>query len=176
MPADRIDEIPQLRARGFFIPVTHPVTGRNVLKIALPPLRGRMGDLEILCEHILEQIGRRNGTLPRELDRAANYTVAEIGTWASDLGLAPRYSAAIEQALDEMLLNALFAAPRSASGGPDARRRAQSSTNASISPTGTTRLTMPMRSASVAEMMSPKNASSFALCRPMRRGSNQLPP
>jgi transcriptional regulator with PAS, ATPase and Fis domain len=43
----------------------------NVLKIALPPLRERMGDLEILCEHVLEQIGRRNGTLPRELDRAA---------------------------------------------------------------------------------------------------------
>ncbi|MCU1457255.1 MAG: L-carnitine dehydratase/bile acid-inducible protein [Actinomycetia bacterium] len=31
MPADRIDEIPQLRARGFFIPVTHPVTGRHEL-------------------------------------------------------------------------------------------------------------------------------------------------
>ncbi len=31
MPADRIDEIPQLRARGFFVPVTHPVTGRHEL-------------------------------------------------------------------------------------------------------------------------------------------------
>ncbi len=31
MPADRIDEIPQLRARDFFIPVTHPVTGRHEL-------------------------------------------------------------------------------------------------------------------------------------------------
>jgi len=43
----------------------------NVLKLQLPPLRERMGDLEILCEHILEQIGRRNGALPRELDPAA---------------------------------------------------------------------------------------------------------
>ena len=43
----------------------------NVLKIQLPPLRERMGDLEILCEHILEQIGRRNGALPRELDPGA---------------------------------------------------------------------------------------------------------
>jgi transcriptional regulator with PAS, ATPase and Fis domain len=43
----------------------------NVLKIQLPPLRERMGDLEILCEHILEQIGRRNGALPRELDASA---------------------------------------------------------------------------------------------------------
>ena len=50
--------------------------------------------------------------------RGKDYTVAEIGTWASELGLAPRYSAALEQALDEMLLNALFAAPRSATGGP----------------------------------------------------------
>jgi transcriptional regulator with PAS, ATPase and Fis domain len=43
----------------------------NVLKIQLPPLRERMGDLEILCEHILEQIARRDGALPRELDPAA---------------------------------------------------------------------------------------------------------
>jgi hypothetical protein len=50
--------------------------------------------------------------------RDKDYTVAELGTWASDLGLAPRYSAAIEQALDEMLLNALYAAPRTPSGGP----------------------------------------------------------
>jgi len=42
----------------------------NVLRIALPPLRERLGDLEILCEHILEQIGRRNGAVPRELDPA----------------------------------------------------------------------------------------------------------
>lgn len=31
VPADRIDEIPQLRDRGFFGPVTHPVTGRHEL-------------------------------------------------------------------------------------------------------------------------------------------------
>jgi transcriptional regulator with PAS, ATPase and Fis domain len=40
----------------------------NVLRIQLPPLRERTGDLEILCEHLLEKIARRNGTLPRELD------------------------------------------------------------------------------------------------------------
>ncbi len=43
----------------------------NVLNLELPPLRERMGDLEILCEHILEQIGRRNNSLPRELDSEA---------------------------------------------------------------------------------------------------------
>jgi len=43
----------------------------SVLKIALPPLRERMGDLEILCEYLLERIGRRNGTLPKELDASA---------------------------------------------------------------------------------------------------------
>ncbi len=50
--------------------------------------------------------------------RGKDYTVAEIGTWAGDLGLSPRYCDAVEQALDEMLLNALFAAPRSDSGIP----------------------------------------------------------
>lgn len=50
--------------------------------------------------------------------RGKDYTVAEIGTWAGDLGLSPRYCDAVEQALDEMLLNALFAAPRSESGIP----------------------------------------------------------
>jgi hypothetical protein len=50
--------------------------------------------------------------------RNKDYTVAEVTTWASEFGLAPRHSAAIEQALDEMLLNALYAAPRDAQGGP----------------------------------------------------------
>ncbi len=50
--------------------------------------------------------------------RGKSYTVAELGTWASGFGLAPRFLAALEQALDEMLMNALFAAPRNASGGP----------------------------------------------------------
>lgn len=50
--------------------------------------------------------------------RGKDYTVAEIGTWAGNLGLSPRYCDAVEQALDEMLLNALFAAPRSESGIP----------------------------------------------------------
>ena len=50
--------------------------------------------------------------------RGKDYTVAEIGTWAAGFGLAPRFLAALEQALDEMLMNALFAAPRNASGGP----------------------------------------------------------
>ena len=39
----------------------------NVLSIRMPPLRERLGDLEILCEHILEQIGQRTGLAHREL-------------------------------------------------------------------------------------------------------------
>src|SRR5262245_426355 len=64
----------------------------------------------------------------------------------------------------------------SASGGPAASRRAQSSTKASSSPSGTTRFTMPMRSASFASSMSPSSASSFALWSPTSRGSSQEPP
>ena len=43
----------------------------NVLRIALPSLQARPGDLEILCEHLLEKIAHRNATSPRELDPAA---------------------------------------------------------------------------------------------------------
>jgi len=39
----------------------------NVLNIALPPLRERQGDIELLCEHILEKVGVQNATLCREL-------------------------------------------------------------------------------------------------------------
>jgi transcriptional regulator with PAS, ATPase and Fis domain len=39
----------------------------NVLCIPLPPLRARRSDLDMLCEHLLEKIGRRNGTMVREL-------------------------------------------------------------------------------------------------------------
>src|SRR6266700_182323 len=64
----------------------------------------------------------------------------------------------------------------SATGGPAARRVAQSATNASSSSAGTTRLTMPKRSASAASTTSAKNASSLALCRPMSRGNSHEPP
>ncbi|NTV73678.1 MAG: AAA family ATPase, partial [Holophaga sp.] len=39
----------------------------NVLNIALPPLRERQGDIELLCEHILEKVGVQNASLCREL-------------------------------------------------------------------------------------------------------------
>jgi len=43
----------------------------DVLSIPIPPLRERMGDLETLCEHLLEKIGHKNGTLCQELSPAA---------------------------------------------------------------------------------------------------------
>ncbi|WP_306600676.1 sigma-54-dependent Fis family transcriptional regulator [Geothrix sp. 21YS21S-2] len=43
----------------------------DVLSIPVPPLRERMGDLETLCEHLLEKIGHKNGTLCQELSPAA---------------------------------------------------------------------------------------------------------
>ena len=43
----------------------------NVLTIPLPPLRDRIGDLETLCEHLLEKIGHQNATQGRELGPGA---------------------------------------------------------------------------------------------------------
>ena len=43
----------------------------NVLSIPIPPLRERKGDLELLCERLLEKIGRQNGGPCRELSSEA---------------------------------------------------------------------------------------------------------
>jgi transcriptional regulator with PAS, ATPase and Fis domain len=43
----------------------------SVLPIELPPLRERLGDLEVLTDHILEDIARRTGTPQRELTPTA---------------------------------------------------------------------------------------------------------
>ena len=43
----------------------------NVLTIPLPALRERPGDLDVLCEHLLEKLGHQNGTLGRELGPCA---------------------------------------------------------------------------------------------------------
>ena len=61
-------------------------------------------------------------------------------------------------------------------GGRAASRARAPSRSLARSSAGTTRFTRPMRSASAASMMSAKNTSSFALCRPTSRGSNHEPP
>ena len=43
----------------------------DVLTIAIQPLRERTGDLELLCEHLLEKIGHRDGSRCRELSPGA---------------------------------------------------------------------------------------------------------
>jgi transcriptional regulator with PAS, ATPase and Fis domain len=43
----------------------------NVLNIPLPPLRDRQGDLELLCEHLLEKTGLKSGAPGRELSPEA---------------------------------------------------------------------------------------------------------
>jgi transcriptional regulator with PAS, ATPase and Fis domain len=43
----------------------------SVLPIELPPLRERIGDLESLCDHILEEIARRSGQPQREITPTA---------------------------------------------------------------------------------------------------------
>ncbi len=48
----------------------------NVLPIVLPPLRDRAGDLDALCEHLLEQIATRTGMPQRELTASARARLA----------------------------------------------------------------------------------------------------
>jgi transcriptional regulator with PAS, ATPase and Fis domain len=43
----------------------------NVLNIPLPPLRERLCDLELLCEHLLEKTAHEDGTCTRELSSEA---------------------------------------------------------------------------------------------------------
>ncbi len=43
----------------------------SVLPIELPPLRERIGDLELLCDHILEEIAHRSGRPQREITPTA---------------------------------------------------------------------------------------------------------
>jgi transcriptional regulator with PAS, ATPase and Fis domain len=48
----------------------------NVLPVVLPPLRERVADLDVLCEHLLEQIARRTGMPQRELAPSARVVLA----------------------------------------------------------------------------------------------------
>ncbi|HVL75430.1 MAG TPA: sigma 54-interacting transcriptional regulator [Noviherbaspirillum sp.] len=48
----------------------------NVLPITLPPLRERLADLDVLCEHLLEQIAARTGMPQRELTPSARAFLA----------------------------------------------------------------------------------------------------
>jgi len=43
----------------------------NVLTITVPPLRERIEDLEVLCDHLLDRITHRNGVRPREIAPSA---------------------------------------------------------------------------------------------------------
>jgi transcriptional regulator with PAS, ATPase and Fis domain len=53
-----------VRAGSFRIDLFYRL---NVLSIFIPPLRERAGDLDMLCEHLLERIACQNRALPREL-------------------------------------------------------------------------------------------------------------
>lgn len=50
--------------------------------------------------------------------RSKDTAVHEVSTWASGRGLSSRSAAALEQAVDELLLNALYDAPHDANGRP----------------------------------------------------------
>lgn len=50
--------------------------------------------------------------------RSKDITVQQISNWAASCGLNSRSVAALEQAVDELLLNALFDAPQDANGRP----------------------------------------------------------
>ena len=63
-------------------------------------------------------LARSTVILQRSVDsyQRKNQVVAELGDWARNQRLADRHAAALEQAVDEMLLNALYSAPRDAQG------------------------------------------------------------
>jgi transcriptional regulator with PAS, ATPase and Fis domain len=56
----------------------------NVLPIVLPPLRQRLGDLDALCEHLLEQIATRTGMPQRELAPSARAFLASY-SWPGNV-------------------------------------------------------------------------------------------
>jgi transcriptional regulator with PAS, ATPase and Fis domain len=56
----------------------------SVLPIELPPLRERIGDLEVLTDHILEEIARRTGTPQRELTPTA-LAVLSAYSWPGNI-------------------------------------------------------------------------------------------
>ncbi|RZI43127.1 AAA family ATPase [Herbaspirillum sp. HC18] len=56
----------------------------NVLPITLPPLRERLGDLDALCEHLLEQIATRTGMPQRELAPSARAVLASY-SWPGNV-------------------------------------------------------------------------------------------
>ncbi len=77
----------------------------NVLPIVLPPLRERLGDLDALCEHLLEQIAARTGMPQRELAPSARAFLASY-SWP---GNVRELRNALEQAgmeTDSICLNA----------------------------------------------------------------------
>jgi DNA-binding NtrC family response regulator len=56
----------------------------SVLPIELPPLRERVSDLEILCDHILEDIALRSGRPQRELTPSA-LAVLSAYSWPGNI-------------------------------------------------------------------------------------------
>ena len=56
----------------------------SVLPIELPPLRDRIGDLELLCDHILEEIAHRSGRPQREISPTA-LAVLSAYTWPGNI-------------------------------------------------------------------------------------------
>jgi transcriptional regulator with PAS, ATPase and Fis domain len=56
----------------------------SVLPIELPPLRDRIGDLELLCDHILEEIAQREGRPQREITPTA-LAVLSAHAWPGNI-------------------------------------------------------------------------------------------
>jgi len=56
----------------------------SVLPIELPPLRNRIDDLELLCDHILEDIAQRSGRAQREIT-ATGLAVLSTYPWPGNV-------------------------------------------------------------------------------------------
>jgi transcriptional regulator with PAS, ATPase and Fis domain len=69
----------------------------NVLTVSIPPLRERKGDLELLCEHLLEKIGHQDGSPCRELSPEA-MTILLRHPWPGNVR-------ELENVLERVMLN-----------------------------------------------------------------------
>ena len=94
----------------------------SVLPIELPPLRERIADLELLCDHILEDIARARGRPQRELTPTA-LAVLSAYAWPGNIRELRNVLEQVTLNSDNPRLSAEEFTPGAAARGPARARR-----------------------------------------------------